>query len=342
MRYNDELNAKNFEKNLIDSLNKFKLLTEDKKKELYDLMMIGDHTITKRKIRSLLSKILYEGLDFITIFSYKTVMRYGYCEEDAKKISSQYQSENSKKFRQKYNETPENYNQNLNTRIEFWLHHGYTLEEAKSQLQERQRTFTLEKCIKKHGVEEGTRIHKERQERWQKTLYENNDMNDVNRRKGKTREELIERHGTERANEIIKSRTRHTSWFCASKESLNVFIPLYKILRRRGIQRDDISFGIKGSIELLLHDNNSIFLYDFTINSKKIIIEFHGIKFHPKSKDSDWTDIFQKITVEEAYNKDQYKKQLAESQGYKVLEIWSDEDKDTNLEKCLSFIEMNW
>lgn len=43
-------------------------------------------------------------------------------------------------------------------------------EEAKIALRERQATFTLEKCIKRHGLEEGTRRFNERQDKWQNTL----------------------------------------------------------------------------------------------------------------------------------------------------------------------------
>lgn len=47
--------------------------------------------------------------------------------------------------------------------LEYWLNKGYSLDEAKEKRKERQSTFTLEKCIKKYGEEEGTRIFNERQ-----------------------------------------------------------------------------------------------------------------------------------------------------------------------------------
>lgn len=55
----------------------------------------------------------------------------------------------------------------MTTSIEYWLKKGYTEEEAKEKLSERQRTFTLEKCIKKYGEEKGLEIWKDRQFRWQ-------------------------------------------------------------------------------------------------------------------------------------------------------------------------------
>lgn len=54
--------------------------------------------------------------------------------------------------------------------LEYWLSKGYTESEAKHKRSERQRTFTLEKCIQKHGKEKGTKIWVERQEKWLKKL----------------------------------------------------------------------------------------------------------------------------------------------------------------------------
>ena len=45
-----------------------------------------------------------------------------------------------------------------------------TEEQAKNALAERQRTFTLEKCISKYGEEEGLRRFSERQQKWLKSL----------------------------------------------------------------------------------------------------------------------------------------------------------------------------
>lgn len=56
------------------------------------------------------------------------------------------------------------------TRVDYYLNKGMSLEEAQRALTERQRTFSLEKCIKKYGKEEGLRRWKERQTRWLETL----------------------------------------------------------------------------------------------------------------------------------------------------------------------------
>ena len=58
--------------------------------------------------------------------------------------------------------------------IEYWLDKGYSIEEAEQKLMNeyQKRSFTLEKCIKKYGEEEGRKKFEERQIKWQKTLHE--------------------------------------------------------------------------------------------------------------------------------------------------------------------------
>lgn len=55
--------------------------------------------------------------------------------------------------------------------IEYWTNKGYSIDEAKEKVSERQATFTLEKCIKKYGIKNGYKIWKERQKKWIKSLH---------------------------------------------------------------------------------------------------------------------------------------------------------------------------
>ena len=57
------------------------------------------------------------------------------------------------------------------TKIEYWIAKGYTEEQAREKILERQRTFTLEKCIKKYGEEEGRKRFEDRQAKWRKSLH---------------------------------------------------------------------------------------------------------------------------------------------------------------------------
>lgn len=59
------------------------------------------------------------------------------------------------------------------TNIEYYISRGLSEEDAKAALIERQRTFTLEKCIEKYGDVEGRKRFNERQDKWVNSLKKN-------------------------------------------------------------------------------------------------------------------------------------------------------------------------
>lgn len=61
-------------------------------------------------------------------------------------------------------------NATYNTRLSYYLEHGYTMDESIKKLKDRQNTFSYNKCIEKFGIEKGLKIFNERQTKWQNTL----------------------------------------------------------------------------------------------------------------------------------------------------------------------------
>ena len=61
-----------------------------------------------------------------------------------------------------------------NTRLVFYTSRGMTEEEAMVARGNRQRTFSLETCIAKHGEKLGKQIHAERQAKWHKSFKKSN------------------------------------------------------------------------------------------------------------------------------------------------------------------------
>jgi hypothetical protein len=57
-------------------------------------------------------------------------------------------------------------NGNTTSTMAYWLKLGYTQDQARIKLSERQTTFSLDICITKHGLVEGTRKWNERQKKW--------------------------------------------------------------------------------------------------------------------------------------------------------------------------------
>jgi hypothetical protein len=126
----------------------------------------------------------------------------------------------------------------------------------------------------------------------------------------------------------------------ASKESLKVFNPLIEWCIESGIESDDILIGVDNKSEFFLKSNN-IYFYDFTIRSKRIIIEYNGIAFHAKPSQLESNDWFSPFTRENAYDnikRSKIKYQLAKDKGFEVFEIWSDISYLDNIELCKKFI----
>lgn len=130
----------------------------------------------------------------------------------------------------------------------------------------------------------------------------------------------------------------------ASKESLIVFEPLIEWCLLNGIDYDDIYLGIDDKQEYFIQTDKKIYFYDFCIRSKKIIIEFHGTAFHANLKDpniNEWRHPFTGESAKKNIHNTYIKNKKAIRNGFRLLEIWSNEDPNTNLEICKEFINNN-
>jgi hypothetical protein len=63
--------------------------------------------------------------------------------------------------------------------------------------------------------------------------------------------------------------------------------------------------------------------------------------FHAKHNSKEWKNPFTSESIEENLRKSKIKIDTALDGGFKLLEIWSDEDPVINLELCKKFIISN-
>ena len=183
---------------------------------------------------------------------------------------------------------------------------------------------TLEKYIIRYGEELGSVKYDE----YKKTCARNLEF-------------FVKKYGENDGKNRYKEFKKHIGK--ASKESLLVFNPLIDWLTNH-IDINEIYYGDKNSREFFIVKNSKTYLFDFTIKSLKLIIEFNGVKFHVNENWSDeikkiWIHPFKKMTYLEAIKNDQFKKKLAEENGFKVLTIWSNIPVEENIEICKQFIE---
>ena len=128
----------------------------------------------------------------------------------------------------------------------------------------------------------------------------------------------------------------------ASKESLMVFSVILDFCQGIGIPFDVIFIGMEDKSEFFLKDNKNIYFYDFTIRNLQLIIEFHGVAFHAKNESDIWMNPFTNQEAKENIEKRRVKNNLAIRNGFKLLEIWSDDPIEKNIEYCKKFILENY
>ena len=225
-------------------------------------------------------------------------------------------------------------------RIEYFLNKGLTLEEAKNALKNRQNTFSLEKCIERHGKDEGERIYNDRQQRWQNTLRGKShcEQKRIDKSKGITLANMTKKYGEE-------GKIRYDSWLekvvCNSSRSYS--LESLKFFKESIPEKffEEAFFG-ESEISIKCKDKNKFYFYDFTF--RDVILEYHGEAFHPNPRVLSKEEIDQWVSVRgvpssEALFKDEWKRNLAEKCGYKFFEIYSNDTQETKNAILKEFIE---
>ena len=246
------------------------------------------------------------------------------------------QKENCQKYYHKYSKKER---RKFNVRcIDYWILKGYSIEEATDKVSKIQSVGLIENIRQKYNCtfDEARDIQTDRYARRlktirskpleiQKLLYSKQDASSMTYCLRKC--DFDYKKATNLYYTLLKKRM--VPFGRASKESLRYFIPLYKYLRRdMAISHDDIYFGITGSREYYIFDstNQHFFMYDFTICSKKLIIEYDGKFWHSMLKNK---------------MNDKIKQSLAESQGFKILHVSSTISDTTKLIVMKEFINEN-
>lgn len=137
-------------------------------------------------------------------------------------------------------------NGNNDITLAYWTKRGYTEEQAKEKISEKQSTFSLEKCMQKYGEETGRERWLKRQEKWHKNYKKSNFS--------KISQELF--------------------WKISHK--LNTLDGIYFAQLNDNKQKDDSGRNWEYNLKL----NKKIIKPDFFDMTTKKIIEFDGDYWH--------------------------------------------------------------
>lgn len=201
------------------------------------------------------------------------------------------------------------------TQLEYWIAKGYNEETAKEMLSERQRTFTLEKCIAKYGEIEGRKKYENRQIQWSRKIEEKYKNGEFSKLPKSIHTSAISNYEIKCINEII-TKLNITEYKGGS--SIDEQFKMFDTGKRR------------------------IYVYDFVYENK--VIEFNGDYWHcnPNEYDKNFYNKSLKMTASQKWKEDEYKIKLIEEKGYKVLVIWESEYNDNpeaTIQKCIDFIK---
>lgn len=207
-----------------------------------------------------------------------------------------------------------------NTTIQYYLNKGFTPDESKQLLSDRQTTFSKDLCIKNHGVVKGMVVWETRQIKWRNTLDLKSD---------------------EEKADILRRQCPSNQWY--SKASIKFFDKLLEELKL-----DNTSNIFYKDNERFVHNRttNKIYFYDFCLYDIMFIIEYNGSHVHPNIKVLEhtntldtWKHVYNKKTAVECHLHDDAKNNLAIENGYTVFTVWDTDDEDTIIKQLTTLIK---
>ena len=196
------------------------------------------------------------------------------------------------------------------TNFEYWKNKYEDIETAVEKYKERQRTFTIDKCIKKYGEEKGIKVWQKRNREWGEKIndmYKNGDFVKFS----KNNYSNLELEFIQKIVDNLKCKNKYYS--ALDGKQFFRYFPSQKITHS----------------------------YDFVIDNK--IIEFHGDYWHcnPNTYEPAYIHKVIGTTAKDIWESDKNKKSLIEQEGFLVMVIWESEYKSNpikTIEKCINFI----
>jgi hypothetical protein len=153
------------------------------------------------------------------------------------------------------------------TQLEYWIAKGYSEEDAKQKLKERQTTFSKEICIEKYGEKEGLKKWLNRQEKWQSN-YTHSNFSKISQKLFKSIYKKIK-------------NDYHDIYFAELDENKNI---------------DTLG----KNHEYVLNLNNKLIKPDFFIKDINKIIEFDGIYWHRKNPENKKREYLRDVAIIES------------------------------------------
>jgi len=199
--------------------------------------------------------------------------------------------------------------ESFNTKIEYYLAQGLSLDDAKAALFDRQIRNGLTYYINQYGLVQGTNKYFSRIEKYGNKIK-------------KLREEFPK-----------KWKTSGKKYSTVSKKFFDSLINETSDLKNLTIFYAENEYFIYDS------SNKKIYFYDFYVRELNLIIEYHGVVWHPRKRVQEgWLHPYTKETSEKYYDLDKHKEKLANDKGIDVITIF---ETDITINKTYIFDELH-
>lgn len=218
--------------------------------------------------------------------------------------------------------------------VEKLLKNGLSFDEIQIAISGRWDNTSLNSFITRYGEEEGVKKYNE----FVLNHKQNNPLCIEYYEKNNIPKEVA----FEIISKIQYERNKKVNKF--SKESLFYFDKLNEIFSKKGYKckykEDEIGILLNEE-EYSIYKIPRMFFYDFYIEDLKTIIEYHGVRFHDDIDYNSTIGVSETDLHKKEYNKDFYKKWLAEKRGYTVLILrsWKIEEDLQKMFITLNFTE---
>jgi len=257
-------------------------------------------------------------------------VKRGFSKDEAIKKIKQIQSENSKK------RTKDSYIKMLMPwKKEYWINKGIIDDNIiNKKIEEIRAKLSINNLSNK---EKNNILQRRKDTYYSKTEDE---RNKINKTRGKTKNDLIQKFGKEYTEKILHERgkgRRNSLFRRYSKLSEKFFNDLQINVDKK------LYFGVEE--KWIRYNKNKGFYVDLLCENK--IIEFNGNFYHANPKYYEENSLIRisnnKILLaKEIWRRDEFKINILQSLGYKILIIWEDDLSKINykntLYKCINFI----
>lgn len=191
-------------------------------------------------------------------------------------------------------------NRSFNNKLQFYLDKGLSLEEAKKELSERQKTTKLESLIKKYGEEIGKEkyleYNKNRINSLENFVERYGEIDGVERfekyketlKLVRSKESLIEKHGLEWYNDYV---IRKTNNFKKIKYSQISFFLFEKLILEFGDKFKKVYYGDNEYVFYFRDKEFSLIRPDFYIKDINYCVEFYGDFWHKNPNIEKYKDL---------------------------------------------------